>query len=501
MRLTKIIIPLILLSSMLSGMEFKDFALEENKECVTLHEQPEPTAHSLAHLQLYAPRAVGLPKKVCTEQELEEELKKSSVEKLFVIAHFVNRINGANILHPALKALTHQLRSERKQLLHEDALHDPLPRDLRSFVLNDSDALKARISLLLKKKELPGNKPLLVKGKDTSGPIATQSNLLASASNTHIRVWDLTTGAERDCLEGHSNKILSMMFSASGKLLISSDGAKIKIWQINIGKCIQTFGQNLFMPKAIAPSEKCFACAKNSSLYLIDNESGKCLQTFAGHKKSIEDAAFDHTGNYIITCSQDHDAKLWSPNSTMIGALATLKGHESSVTCVGFDASGRKALSGSLDKTVRIWDAQAGKSTQVLSDSGDVHSAAFHPHSTLVATKTPGKTNLWDLNAGIKILTLEDSVDNNSTPQTRYGKAIFNAAGNILVTDDHCGNVTTWDFNPELYESMKKWPAEHKLLLEQLHEDEVTHAQSMPIAPTLLERLSPDLRMIVEARK
>ena len=67
--------------------------------------------------------------------------------------------------------------------------------------------------------------------------------------------------------------------------------------------------------------------------------------------------AFDPTGRFVATGSDDDSAKVWrmSPDGAAATCVATLAGHSRSVYSVAFDPTGRFVATGSADDTVKIW--------------------------------------------------------------------------------------------------------------------------------------------------
>ena len=85
--------------------------------------------------------------------------------------------------------------------------------------------------------------------------------------------------------------------------------------------------------------------------------SATCVATLAGHSKSVLSVAFDPTGRFVATGSQDKTAKVWrmSPDGAAATCVATLAGHSSYVSSVAFDPTGRFVATGSYDNTVKVW--------------------------------------------------------------------------------------------------------------------------------------------------
>ena len=68
---------------------------------------------------------------------------------------------------------------------------------------------------------------------------SADGQLLASASSdTTVRVWETATGACRSVLEGHTDWVSAVVFSADGQLLASaSRDSTVRVWETATGAC------------------------------------------------------------------------------------------------------------------------------------------------------------------------------------------------------------------------------------------------------------------------
>ncbi|AGA30388.1 hypothetical protein [Singulisphaera acidiphila] len=83
------------------------------------------------------------------------------------------------------------------------------------------------------------------------------------------------------------------------------------------------------------------------------------------------------------------------------------RGHGMSVMCLAFDPTGQFLASGSNDATVRIWGLQTRTTTSVLTGHrGPVNALAYAPSGRrLVTGGADGLLNLWDVDRGVIIAT------------------------------------------------------------------------------------------------
>lgn len=114
-------------------------------------------------------------------------------------------------------------------------------------------------------------------------------------------------------------RIKSAVFSKDGTMLSASIGGKCIIWDIIKDRIISATDElnGIESPKSVfSPDGKrllSFGGTK-SLFYMWDVGSGKCIQVFDEHKKSINDIVFSDDGRYIFTGSSDGTIKkFYSP--------------------------------------------------------------------------------------------------------------------------------------------------------------------------------------------
>ena len=153
------------------------------------------------------------------------------------------------------------------------------------------------------------------------------SSRLASATcDKMVKIWDASSGACLQTLEGHSNYVNSVAFSHDSTQLASASWDNtVKIW---------------------------------------DASGGACLQTLEGHSDLVNSVAFSHDSTQLASACWDGTIKIWDASSG--ACLQTLKGHSHFVNSVAFSHDSTQLASASSDSTVKIWDVSSGACLQTL---------------------------------------------------------------------------------------------------------------------------------------
>lgn len=138
-----------------------------------------------------------------------------------------------------------------------------------------------------------------------------------------VKIFDAKT---YDCVKilktNGSGTQIYLAYSPDGKKIISSTGGKsIKIWDAEKGECVKTLEASSGSVSCLAysPNGKYIVSGSNNpysktpdnSIRIWDAESGKCIKTLEGHTKGVRSIAFSPDGKHIVSGSYDNTIKIW----------------------------------------------------------------------------------------------------------------------------------------------------------------------------------------------
>ncbi|RYP65653.1 hypothetical protein DL771_008205 [Monosporascus sp. 5C6A] len=234
---------------------------------------------------------------------------------------------------------------------------------------------------------------------------SADSQQLASASaDETVKIWDTTTGKCLQTLKGHGGRVHSVAFSTNSQRLASaSDDKAIKIWDITAGKCIQTFEghkDRVYSVIFSVDNQQLVSASVDKTVKIWNIATGKCLQTLKGHGGPVWSVAFSADNQQLASASDDGTVKIWD---IAIGkCLQTLESHSRRVQSVAFSTDGQQLASASDDETIKIWNAAAGKYIRTLDGyGGPIWSIAFSANNQQLASASDnGTIGIWDTVTG-----------------------------------------------------------------------------------------------------
>ena len=140
--------------------------------------------------------------------------------------------------------------------------------------------------------------------------------ILASASERKVRLWDVASGQLKADLRGHGREVLQLAFSADGAVLASgSPEGRVRLWDVASGqqKTILEGHTSALHSLVFSPDGSVLASSgwAHEPVLLWDVALGQLKASLAGHSSLVHHLAFSPDGVILATGSHDGTILLW----------------------------------------------------------------------------------------------------------------------------------------------------------------------------------------------
>ncbi|KAG9324959.1 hypothetical protein KVV02_005198 [Mortierella alpina] len=263
--------------------------------------------------------------------------------------------------------------------------------------------------------------------------VSEDATLMAAGfSESYVRLWSLTG----EKLRGFRSNFNPAHINDSSDLervreRTGTDSRKL------IGHAGPVFGASF------SPDNKyLITCSEDKTARLWSTSTLSNLVCYKGHNYPVWDVDFGPQGFYFATASHDRTARLWSCDH--IYPLRIFAGHLSDVDVVKFHPNSKYVVTGSSDRTARLWDIQRGTCVRVFTGHiGPVHAIAMSPDGRMMASAGDDRSiQLWDLGSGKRMKKMTGH-------QGVIYSLGFSQDGSVLVSGSADCTVRAWDVKKE----------------------------------------------------
>jgi WD40 repeat protein/serine/threonine protein kinase len=285
--------------------------------------------------------------------------------------------------------------------------------------------------------------------------------LLATSNyDNTAKLWDVEaslaagSGQEIHDLSGHTDWLWNVNFSADGSRVAttSSDGTA-KIWDAASGE--ETLNLQVWEnPEAAVYVESAIfstdgerivtvgGTVGESELSVWDAATGERLYELTGHSGNIMNVKLSPDGSLLATVGIDGTANLWDFSGGNRQPLFTLSGHTNWITDVAFSPDGKSLVTAARDGTARLWDISITGNQELLNYAGHsdwLRSVSFSPDESWLATASfDGTAQIWDGSSGEILLTLAGH-------DAAVNAVAFGPDGTRLATVSEDNTARLWD--------------------------------------------------------
>ena len=186
--------------------------------------------------------------------------------------------------------------------------------------------------------------------------IELSSGQIASGSyDKTIRIWDINTEKEEIIIK-EKGRVFCLLEFEKNKILSGTSDNSITLWDIDLPNEDSKYsflGHELWVNSLVKCDDNYFASASNDKKIKIwDFYSKECIATLSGHLDCVLYLIILKNKN-LCSGGADLTIKIWDWDEKV--CLSTLKGHEKWVKCL-LELNNGIILSGSDDNTIKIWE-------------------------------------------------------------------------------------------------------------------------------------------------
>ncbi|CZT14870.1 related to cell division control protein 4 [Ramularia collo-cygni] len=203
--------------------------------------------------------------------------------------------------------------------------------------------------------------------------------IITGSRDSTLRVWKLPQPGDRQIfqagppandrdnpyflrtLSGHHNSVRAI--AAHGDTLISgSYDCTVRVWKISTGELVhrlQGHSQKVYSVVLDHARGRCISGSMDNLVKVWDLASGACLFTLEGHTSLV--GLLDLSHDRLVSAAADSTLRIWDPENGT--CKSTLSAHTGAITC--FQHDGQKVISGS-DRTLKMWNVKTGECVRDL---------------------------------------------------------------------------------------------------------------------------------------
>jgi len=136
-----------------------------------------------------------------------------------------------------------------------------------------------------------------------------------SGNDNTVKIWRLDTCEFVASLIGHTRRPMCVVFTFDGRFLISGgDDRQIRIWGVQDGKCRAVLAGHQDNVRALSVTHDGLlaSASDDNTIKLWNLQTGHCIRTMIGHQDAVRDVAFNRTGQYLCSGSNDNTMRVWA---------------------------------------------------------------------------------------------------------------------------------------------------------------------------------------------
>ncbi|KPI40883.1 Cell division control protein 4 [Cyphellophora attinorum] len=269
-----------------------------------------------------------------------------------------------------------------------------------------------------------------------------QPLIITGSRDSTLRIWKLpkpedppfiqaeSEGDTDDCpyfiraLTGHQHSVRAIAAYAD-TLVSGSYDCTVRVWRISTGETVhrlQGHTQKVYSVVLDQTRNRCISGSMDNMVKIWSLDTGAAIYNLEGHTSLV--GLLDLNCDRLVSAAADSTLRIWDPDNGQ--CKATLSAHTGAITC--FQHDGQKVISGS-DRNLKLWNIKTGECVKdLLSDLSGVWQVKFNERRCVAAVQRDGSTFIEVIDFGAA---------RDGEPECKRGRRIVvDESGREVINDD-----------------------------------------------------------------
>ncbi|HEU0000032.1 MAG TPA: protein kinase [Ktedonobacteraceae bacterium] len=255
--------------------------------------------------------------------------------------------------------------------------------------------------------------PLIHQGPDkefTASWSPDGTRIASGGIGSIIEIWDARTNTISFTLDSQASKVFRVAWSPDGTKIASSDSkGNIIIWDaMNNGNQLNSISahpHSYANGVAWSPDNSMVVSCGGTTAQVWNAVTGDNIASYTLHKNYVNAVAWSHSGEFIVSASDDGTAQVWYALTGQ--QYQNYTRHTGKVLAVAWSPDDTRIVSAGNDITARIWDPASGNTYAAYTKHTElVASVDWSPDGQKIVTGSQDTTaKVWSAADGITIYT------------------------------------------------------------------------------------------------
>ena len=235
----------------------------------------------------------------------------------------------------------------------------------------------------------------------------------------------------------YKNRVIDFATNRKFFASLTADAKETRLYSLATKKAIARIARHQGEVSCIGIDPKnryLFSCGDDGKTFGMDMENAKLALTLPPHPDTVNDIAFNKTGQWVATCSYDKKVSIY--NLDMMQPLGKLRGHSKAVMKAAF-VSKNRLVSVDKDASAIVWD--------LFDQSIITRLAGIHDDVTAIAAEPDGKFLFFGTKLGYIIVYDIENYELIDRSYMKFTSAItalyFDDAGDFLYVGSEGGDL------------------------------------------------------------